>query len=481
MDTYTVGFYNGSGVGYQNGHLAGYNMAANEAHVVICDRDQRIAQLEAMLRAAHHEFSQKSDENDAIREKMIQQWETESRVATDRLDELICARAEVLDLKDQHEEFEDKMTVRAEWLVYDLQASRRAREQWEKSCRKAETKVLQLEDRCAALQNDVDKYHEEEQIQCEEGRCSPTDECPAAEYQKAIHELRANLDYADKELEDVRAQAKTKVIQLEDSCEDLKKTVGQLLLGDPERPRESQLRCDPLIEQEYQKAVQELHANLDYAEKEVEEVRAQAEAEKEKFLREISELTFEAEKMHDHSEMVSASHERFQKVYLATTVRCDELILKVRDLERENTNQENELEEVTDKLEKVNEELEEVKEELEESKDDGKVCAAQLRRARDECRIEAKACREAKQLCNELNEESRSYKEDVDALKMSCERYKESMDDDRQALWGLNTLNQKLLDGIVSAGKWLGKDNQDAFKMMLVRGGAPEDVIDEAL
>jgi hypothetical protein len=391
MDTYTVGFYNGSGVGYQNGHLAGYNMAANEAHVVICDRDQRIAQLEAMLRAAHHEFSQKSDENDAIREKMIQQWETESRVATDRLDELICARAEVLDLKDQHEEFEDKMTVRAEWLVYDLQASRRAREQWEKSCRKAETKVLQLEDRCAALQNDVDKYHEEEQIQCEEGRCSPTDECPAAEYQKAIHELRANLDYAENELE---------------------------------------------------------------------EVRAQAEAEKKKYLSEIAELTFEAEKMHDHSEMVSASHERFQKVYLATTVRCDELILKVRDLERKNTNQVNTYFLATQENEKL---------------------LSQLQRAQEECRIEAKACRESKQLCNELNEESRSYKEEADTLKRSCERYKESMEDDRQALWGINTLNQKLLDGIVSAGKWLGKDNRDAFKMMLVRGGAPEDVIDEAL
>jgi chromosome segregation ATPase len=408
---YTNGFFSGSGLGYQNGHLEGYNMAATEAHAVIAQRDIRVAQLEAMLRAAHHESSQKSDEDAKIMSNMDRQWTAESRVATDRLDELICARAEVLDLKDEYDEYENKMTVNAEWLIHDLQASRRACNKWETSCRKAETKV----------------------------------------------------------------------IQLEDICDDLKKTVGQLLLGDPERPRESQLRGDPLIEQEYQKSVQELHANLDFSEKELEEARTQAEAEKEKFLREISELTFEAEKMHDHSEMVSASHERFQKVYLATTVRCDELILKVRDLERENTNQENELEEVTDKLEKVNEELEEVKEELEESKDDGKVCAAQLRRARDECRIEAKACREAKQLCNELNEESRSYKEDVDALKMSCERYKESMDDDRQALWGLNTLNQKLLDGIVSAGKWLGKDNQDAFKMMLVRGGAPEDVIDEAL
>jgi len=136
---------------------------------------------------------------------------------------------------------------------------------------------------------------------------------------------------------------------------------------------------------------------------------------------------------------------------------------------------------VNEELEEVKEKLEEVNEELEEAKDDRKVCAAQLRRAREECRIEAKACRESKQLCNELNEESRSYKEDVDALKRSCEMYKESMEDDRQALWGLNTLNQKLLDGIVSADKWLGKDNRDAFKMMLVRGGAPEDVIDEAL
>jgi chromosome segregation ATPase len=233
--------------------------------------------------------------------------------------------------------------------------------------------------------------------------------------------------------------------------------VGQLLLGDPERPRESQLRCDPLIDQEYQKSVQELHANLDYAEKELEEVRAQAEAEQKKHMCEISELTFEVEKLNDHSKMVSASHKRFQQVYFATTTRCDELILKVRDLERKNTNQVNLATQETENL------------------------LSQLQRAQEECRIEAKACRESKQLCNELNEESRSYKEDVDALKRSCEMYKESMEDDRQALWGINTLNQKLLDGIVSADKWLGKDNRDNFKMMLVRGGAPTDVIDEAL
>ena len=387
---YTNGFFHGSGLGYQNGHLEGYNMAATEAHAVIAQRDLRVTQLEAMLRAAYHESSQKRDEDAKIRSNMERQWTAETRVATDRLDELICARAEVLDLKRDHDKYENQWTINAEWLIHDLQASRRDCNKWETSCRKAETKV----------------------------------------------------------------------IQLEDSCDDLKKTVGQLLVGDPERPRESQLRCDPLIEQEYQKSVHELRANLDFSEKELEEVRAQAEAEKEKFLREISELTFEAEKMHDHSEMVSASHERFQKVYLATTVRCDELILKVRDLDKKNTNQVNSFFMVTQENEKL---------------------LSQLQRAQEECRIEAKACRESKQLCNELNEESRSYKEEAETLARSCERYKESMEDDRQAIWGLNTLNQKLLDGIVSADKWLGKDNRAAFKMMLVRGGAPEDVIDEAL
>ena len=42
-----------------------------------------------------------------------------------------------------------------------------------------------------------------------------------------------------------------------------------------------------------------------------------------------------------------------------------------------------------------------------------------------------------------------------------------------------DTLNRQLLDGLISIGIWLGKNNEPAYKMMLIRGGVPENIIED--
>lgn len=309
---YTNGFFHGSGIGYQNGHLEGYNMAANEAHGVIAQRDQRIAQLEAMLRASHHKVAQlESEPSDEVCAKfaeyeeriakMERQWISDSRVATDRLDQLFCAKAEILDLKDQHEADRTEWENKLKWVDYDLQAARRAK-----------------------------------------------------------HDVQTKLDDVQLELD----------------------TFQEHVTGAP-----------------------------------------------------------------------STNEEILRKTYLETAARCDKLILKVRDLEKENTNQKNMLKEGASAIQRLCDELDESNQDWETMKTRADKCW----------------------------EEGESYREEILAYKKSCEHYQEQRKDDQQAIYSLDFLNRQLLGGIACVGTWMGKSNKDNYKMMLVRGGAPEDVIEEAL
>jgi len=42
-----------------------------------------------------------------------------------------------------------------------------------------------------------------------------------------------------------------------------------------------------------------------------------------------------------------------------------------------------------------------------------------------------------------------------------------------------DTLNRQLLDGLISIRIWLGKKNETAYKMMLIRGGVSENIIED--
>ena len=311
---YTNGFFHGSGLGYQNGHLEGYRMAATEAHGVIAHRDQRIAQLEAILRASHHKVAQlESEPSDEVCAKiaeyeeriakMERQWTSDSRVATDRLDQLFCAKAEILDLKDQHDVDRTEWETKLMWVDYDLQAARRAK-----------------------------------------------------------HDVQTTLD-------------------------------------------DVQLELDTFQQ----------HVTVAPSTKEV----------------------------------------ILRKTYLATAAQCDVLILKVRDLEKKNTNQMNMIEERDQHVQRLCDELDVSNRDWEAMKARVDIpCGARM----GDC-----------------------YREDMLTYRKACENHQEQRKDDQQAINSLDFLNRQLLDGIVSVGNWLGKGNKDNYKMMLVRGGAPEDVIEETL
>ena len=275
MDTYQVGFSHGCVGEYQRGHKDGYIMAMNEMNLVFYSQVQRIARLERMLRVAHHDSSQKSDVNVSILAKIERQREADSRVATDRLDQLVCARAEILDLKEEYESDKLETTVKAEWLVHDLQAARRVSNQLEVICRQANMKATQLQDRCDSLDAEVKDMNKKYEKSFGEGK---------NEFQNYIHELRANLDYAEKELE---------------------------------------------------------------------EVNARNEVEKSRYQCEIDNLHGEAKKHKEHLCIVEASQERFQQVFFATTARCDELSMKVCDAEKIICNQASALEEARAKTMKM--------------------------------------------------------------------------------------------------------------------------------
>ena len=309
---YTNGFYHGSGLGYQNGHLEGYRMAANEAHGVIAHRDQRIAQLETMLRASHHKVAQlESEPSDEVCAKfaeyeeqiakMERQWTSDSRVATDRLDQLFCAKAEILDLKDQHDVDRTEWENKVMWLDYDLQAARRAK-----------------------------------------------------------HDVQTTLD-------------------------------------------DVQLELDTFQE----------HVTVTPSTKEV----------------------------------------ILRKTYLATAAQCDVLILKVRDLEKKNANQMNMIEERDKRVQSLRDELDESNQDWETMKTRADKCW----------------------------EEGESYREEILAYKKSCKHHHEQRKDDQEAIYSLDFLNRQLLGGIACVGTWMGKSNKENYKMMLVRGGAPKDVIEETL
>ena len=124
---YVNGFNMGNDLGYQNGHREGYIMAERGLNEEIAQRDQRIEQLEAMLRDAHHKSSQQSEKYDKTLSNMERQWTADCRVHTDRLDELVCVEAEISDLKDQHEAERKEWENKVLWLEYDWQAARRAK------------------------------------------------------------------------------------------------------------------------------------------------------------------------------------------------------------------------------------------------------------------------------------------------------------------------------------------------------------------
>lgn len=152
----------------------------------------------------------------------------------------------------------------------------------------------------------------------------------------------------------------------------------------------------------------ELRANLDYSERDLILVSKQYEDEIAKLHIEISTLHQEAETLNTESAKLTHTHERTHQLYLTTANRCDKLILKLRDLETDNTNKQNIL--------TMNEQ--DIIPDLEEQITEWKTLSKDLK-----------------------------------------------------------DTNQLLVNGFISIRSWLGKDNEQAYKTMLIRGGVPEQFI----
>ena len=162
---------------------------------------------------------------------------------------------------------------------------------------------------------------------------------------------------------------------------------------------------------ELKKVNTELRANLDYSERDlilVSKQYKQYEDEIAKLHIEISTLHQEAETLNTESAKLTHTHERTHQLYLTTANRCDTLILKLRDLETDNTNKQNIL--------TMNEQ--DIIPDLEEQITEWKTLSKDLK-----------------------------------------------------------DTNQLLVNGFISIRCWLGKDNEKAYKTMLIRGGVPEHFI----
>ena len=169
---------------------------------------------------------------------------------------------------------------------------------------------------------------------------------------------------------------------------------------------------------ELKKVNTELRANLDYSERDlilVSKQYKQYEDEIAKLHIEISTLHQEAETLNNESDKLNDTHERTHQRYLTTANRCDKLILTLRDLDKDNTNKQNIL--------TMNEQ--DIIPDLEEQITEWKTHT-----------------QEAKELAKDLKD-----------------------------------TNQLLLNGFISIRCWLGKDNEKAYKTMLIRGGVPEHFI----
>lgn len=169
---------------------------------------------------------------------------------------------------------------------------------------------------------------------------------------------------------------------------------------------------------ELKKVNTELRANLDYSERDLilaSKQYKQYEDEIAKLHIEISTLHQEAETLNNESAKLNDTHERTHQRYLTTANRCDKLILTLRDLDKDNTNKQNIL--------TMNEQ--DIIPDLEEQITEWKTHT-----------------QEAKELAKDLKD-----------------------------------TNQLLLNGFISIRCWLGKDNEKAYKTMLIRGGVPEQFI----
>jgi len=152
----------------------------------------------------------------------------------------------------------------------------------------------------------------------------------------------------------------------------------------------------------------ELRANLDYSERDLILVSKQYEVEIAKLHIEISTLHQEAETLNTESAKLTHTHERTHQLFITTATQCDKLILKLRDLETDNTNKQNIL--------TMNEQ--DIIPDLEEQITEWKTLSKDLK-----------------------------------------------------------DTNQLLVNGFISIRSWLGKDNEQAYKTMLIRGGVPEQFI----